>query len=108
MASCAISSNENRHIVTCDIPGAFLQLDWPADKPTYLRFDGIMVDMLCKIDSSLKNKIIHERNGQKFKPEIFKKPEKLTRAALGESEARDGAKGVPDNFQDGPEGCKET
>ena len=27
MACCAISLIENRHVVTCNIPGAFLQLD---------------------------------------------------------------------------------
>ena len=46
MACCAISSIENRHMVTCDIPKAFLQSDWPKDKPRYLRFDGTMADML--------------------------------------------------------------
>ena len=51
IAMCAINSIENKHVVTCDIPGAFLQAKWPKDKPTYLRFDGIMVDMLCEIDS---------------------------------------------------------
>ena len=66
MPCCAINLIENRHVVTCDIPGAFLQLDWLADKPTYLRFDGTMVDMLCEIDSGLKDKIIHTKNGQKF------------------------------------------
>ena len=27
MACCAINLIENRHVITCDIPGAFLQLD---------------------------------------------------------------------------------
>ena len=58
MACCAIASIENRHVVTCDIPGAFLQSDWPKDKPTYLRFDGTMVDMLCEIDNTLKDKVV--------------------------------------------------
>ena len=66
MAMCAINSIENRHVVTCDIPGAFLQAKWPKDKPTYLRFDGIMVDMLCEIDSSLKKRVVYNKNGQKY------------------------------------------
>lgn len=37
-------------VVRCYIPGAFLQSDWPKDKPTYLKFDGIMVEMLYDID----------------------------------------------------------
>ena len=66
MAMCAINSIENRHVVTCDIPAAFLQAKWPKDKPTYLRFDGIMVDMLCEIDSSLKKRVVYTKNGQKY------------------------------------------
>ena len=57
MACCAINSIENRQVVTCDIPEAFLQANWPADKPTYLRFDGIMVDILCEINNRLKSKV---------------------------------------------------
>ena len=66
MAMCAINSIENRHVVTCDIAGTFLQAKWPEDKPTYLRFDGIMVDMLCEIDSSLKKHVVYSKNGQKY------------------------------------------
>ena len=58
MACCAISSIENRHVVTCNIPGAFLQLDWPKDKPIYLRFDGTMVDILCEINNTLKDTVV--------------------------------------------------
>ena len=66
MAVWAINLIENRHIVTYDIPGAFLQAKWPDDKPTYLRFDGIMVDMLCEINSSLKKRIVYSKIGQKY------------------------------------------
>jgi hypothetical protein len=34
----------------CDIPGAFLQADWPQDEPFSIRFEGIMVDMICQIE----------------------------------------------------------
>ena len=57
MACCVINSIENRHLVPCDIPGLFLQANWVADKPAYLRFNCIMVDMLCEINSSLKSKV---------------------------------------------------
>ena len=59
-ASCAINTIEKREVVTCDIPGAFLQSDWPSNKPTYLKFDGIMVDMLLKIDPSLTEHVIRK------------------------------------------------
>ena len=57
-----INSIKNRHVVTCNIPGAFLQVKWPKDKPTYLRFDGIMVNMLCDIDGSLKKRVVYAKN----------------------------------------------
>ena len=57
-ASCAINAIEKREVVTCDITGAFLQSDWPSNKPTYLKFDGIMVKMLLEIDHTLKEHVI--------------------------------------------------
>ena len=65
-ASCAINAIEKREVVTCDIPGAFLQSDWPEDKPTYLKFNGIMVDMLVEIDPSLRQHVITTRQGHKL------------------------------------------
>ena len=65
-ASCAINAIEKREVVTCDIPRAFLQSDWPEDKPTYLKFDRIMVDMLVEIDPSLKQHVITTRQGYKL------------------------------------------
>lgn len=61
-ASCAINSIEKREVVTCNIPGTFFQSDWPQDKPTYLKFDGMMVEMLLEIDPSLKEHVIRKGN----------------------------------------------
>ena len=48
---CAISAIEGRKVVTADILAAYLQSEWPKDKyPTYLRFKGEMVKMICKIN----------------------------------------------------------
>jgi hypothetical protein len=41
---------ERRKVATCDIPGAFLQADWPTDRDCYLKFEGAMVSMICDID----------------------------------------------------------
>ena len=65
-ASCAINAIEKREVVTCDIPGAFLQSNWPEDKPTYLKFNGVMVDMLVEIDPSLRQHVITTRQGHKL------------------------------------------
>ena len=44
--SCAMDAMEGRQVVTCDIPGAFLQADWPEDNDCYLKFEGLMVKMI--------------------------------------------------------------
>ena len=66
MACCGISAIERRKVITCNIPGAFLQSEWPKDKPTYIKFEGKMVDALCDIDPSLKEYIIKTRNNRKL------------------------------------------
>ena len=43
---------ERRNVVTCDIPGASLQANWPEAKD--LKFEGLMVKMTCQIDISYK------------------------------------------------------
>lgn len=55
---CAINAIEKRQVVTWNIPGAFLQSDWQKDKSTYLKFNGIMVDMLLEIDPTLRDHMI--------------------------------------------------
>ena len=57
MGSCLMDAIDGRKVITVDIPGAFLQGDWPQDEhPGYIMFEGIMVDMICKIDSSYIDK----------------------------------------------------
>jgi hypothetical protein len=68
---------EGRKVATCDIPGAFLQADWPADRDCYLKFEGAMVSMICDIDPKYKKNIVHGRNGKKY---IYAK---LTKAVYG-------------------------
>jgi hypothetical protein len=36
MTSCLMDAIEGRKVATCDIPGAFLQADWPAERDCYL------------------------------------------------------------------------
>jgi hypothetical protein len=56
---------DDRKVVTCDIPGAFLQADWPADQDCFLKFENVMVDMICQIDPKYKSNVIH-RGNKKF------------------------------------------
>jgi hypothetical protein len=44
---------EGRKVATCDIPGAFLHADWPAERDCCLKFEGVMVSMIYVI--SIRN-----------------------------------------------------
>ena len=59
MGSCLIDAMDGKKVITVDIPGAFLQGDWPQDEhPRYIMFEGIIIDMICKINTLYYNKII--------------------------------------------------
>ena len=48
--SCIVDAFENRCVVITDIPAAFFSADWTVDKPDcYIRFEGMMVNILCQI-----------------------------------------------------------
>ena len=66
MGSCLMDAMDGRKVITVDIPDAFLQGDWPQDEhPGYIMFEGIMVDMICKIDPSYYDKIIWSKDRKK-------------------------------------------
>jgi hypothetical protein len=77
MTSYLMDAIEGRKVATCDIPGAFLQADWPADRDCYLKFKGAMASMICDIDSKYSDNIVYGGNGKKF---IYAK---LTKAVYG-------------------------
>lgn len=58
MISCLIDAVEERCVVTCDIPGAY-------DEIVYIRLDGTMAELLCKLDPKL------------YKPCLVKQGKKL-------------------------------
>ena len=58
--SCVTDALDERSVITIDIPGVFLQGLWPQDQhPGYLKFEGVMVDMLCQIEPSYQEYIIY-------------------------------------------------
>ena len=66
MGLCLMDAIDSRKVITVDIPGAFLQGDWPQDEhPGYIMSEGIMVDMICEIDSSYIDKIIWSKDRKK-------------------------------------------
>ena len=50
MILCMIDALEGRHVATVDIPGAFLQTDMPEGEDVYIRLDGTMAELLCRLD----------------------------------------------------------
>ena len=65
MASCVMDVIDERHVITVEIPGAFLQGNWTQDvHPGYIKFTGIMVDMMCEIDPTYRDKVMWSRDGK--------------------------------------------
>ena len=76
-ASCVIDAIEGRAVVTCDIPGAFLQADYPEGEDCYIRFEGNMVKLICDINPEYKKCVITTKKGRTL---MFGK---LTKAIYG-------------------------
>jgi hypothetical protein len=66
MTSCLMDAIKGRKVATCDILGAFLQVEWPAERDCYLKFEGAMVSMICDIDPKYKQNIVYSKNGRKY------------------------------------------
>ena len=55
---CHVDAMDERAVITVDIPGAFLQGNWPLEEhPAYIKFEGLMMDMICDIDPSYIDKV---------------------------------------------------
>ena len=63
MESCLMDTMDDRKVITVDISGAFLQGEWPQDeRPEYIMFEGIMVDMIYEIDPTYHDMIIWSKD----------------------------------------------
>ena len=75
MALCLMDIIERTHVKMCDIPGNFLQTDWPDNmEGCYLRFESVMVKILCEINPEYRNHVIYSHNGKKqgkFKKAVY-------------------------------------
>ena len=66
MGSCVMDTLDNRKVIMVDIPGAFLQEDWPQDEHSgYIKFEGIMVEMICEKDPSYHKNVIWSKGCKK-------------------------------------------
>ena len=57
MLSCMIDAKEERDVATADVPGEFLQTD-DISAESRIRLDGIMAELLAKINPELYQKLI--------------------------------------------------
>ena len=60
--SCVIDAKERRDVMTCDIPGAFVQANM--DEVLYMRLEGPLAKLLTKVDASLYSKFVCVENGK--------------------------------------------
>ena len=65
MISCAIYAIKERMVITCDIPGALLQVDWLEDIDCCLMFEGAMVDVICNIDPKYRKYVLTNKRTRK-------------------------------------------
>ena len=63
LLSCVIDAKERRNVITCDVPGAFMQVD--IDEVVHVRFEGAMVDMLVSVAPSLYTQYTKLEHGKK-------------------------------------------
>ena len=66
---CIINAKETRDIVTCDIPGAFVQVDM--DEMIHLHLTGILATLLTQVDPEKYEKFITYEKGI---PVIYLRP----------------------------------
>jgi hypothetical protein len=77
MLSCIIDAKEKRHVVTADIPGAFMQADM--DEVLHMKLEGPLALLLAKVDPELYEKYIEIERG---KPVLYVKLQKALYGTL--------------------------
>jgi Reverse transcriptase (RNA-dependent DNA polymerase) len=67
---------EDRHVLVCDIPGAFMQAD--IDEVVHVKMDGAILDVLIRIDPSYNRFVISEHG----KPVLYTQLDKALYGTL--------------------------
>ncbi len=60
--TCVVDAIEDRDVATCDIPGAFMQSDMKGK--VVMKLEGVMAEVILKIDPKLYTKYIAQENGK--------------------------------------------
>jgi Reverse transcriptase (RNA-dependent DNA polymerase) len=74
--SCLIDAVERRHVLVCDIPGAFMQAD--IDELVHVKLDGAILAVLLRIDATFKQFVTYERG----KPVLYTELDKALYGTL--------------------------
>jgi hypothetical protein len=64
MLTCVIDAIEGRDVTTCNIPGAFMQLDMKGK--VVMKLKGIMAEVILQIDLKKYTKHVVKENGKNF------------------------------------------
>jgi hypothetical protein len=80
LLSCVIDAKEVRQVMTCDILGAFMQVD--VDEVVHVRLSGALAALLEKVDPGLCSKHVTTENG---KPALCVQPQKALCGTLSAS-----------------------
>ena len=65
MTTCIMDAIEERKITAVDIPRAFLQALWPKGNDCYVKFEGVMVYIICKIDKNCEKCVKKLKHGNR-------------------------------------------
>jgi Reverse transcriptase (RNA-dependent DNA polymerase) len=69
MLTCVIDAHEERDVMTCDIPNAFIQAEMPeirdGKERVMMKITGVLVDLLMEMDPNLYGPMIVFENGKK-------------------------------------------
>jgi hypothetical protein len=57
-----IDAKERRHVMTCDVPGAFMQVD--VDEVVHVKLEGPLAELLTKVDPKLYSKFLTKEKGK--------------------------------------------
>jgi len=62
MLSCVIDAKERRNVITCDVPGAFKQVD--VDDVVHVRLEGPLAEMLATVDPGVYTEYLATEKGK--------------------------------------------
>lgn len=78
--TCMIDAMEGRHVVTCDIPGAFMQVDM--DEEIHVKLEGKIAMLLIRLDQSYQRFLTHEKGNPVIYAQLSKALYGTLQAAL--------------------------